>query len=147
MLSKSQAGFTILELIVTLSLALIIGGIAVPQMSKLNSASHNAADLIASFSKQVRARSIASTAAYRMKPSGNSRIITEYSTSCSSTTWSEDSKNKLILPSNTYLLDSTWDLCFNSRGFPDGNLDILIRDQNGNRKTIEIMLGGATRVL
>jgi prepilin-type N-terminal cleavage/methylation domain-containing protein len=142
-----QMGFTLLELIVTMSLFLIIGGIAVPQLSQMNSASRNAADSVASFSKQVRARAIASTSAYKMRPSGSGRIITEFATNCSSATWSADQKNKLILPSNTYLLDSTWDLCFNSRGFPDGNLEIDIREQNGNTKTVEIMLGGATRVI
>ncbi len=142
-----QSGLTLLELLVTLSLVLILGGIAIPQMMQFNSASQNAAALIASFSKQVRAKAIASTSAYRMKPSGSGTLITEYAINCNSSTWTADIKNRLYLPNNSSLVGTNWDICFNSRGLPDGNLEITVREQTGGTKTVEIMLGGATRVI
>lgn len=144
---KYQLGFTLLETMIVLGLASIIAGIAVSNLRQLNSDSINASAYLVSFVKQVRARAIASTLAYKIRPTSSGTIISETSTTCAGTTWTADSRNRLSLPAGTTLLDTSWDICFNSRGFPDGNLEIGVRETNGNSKKVEIMLGGATRLL
>ena len=143
----SQLGMTLLEVLVALGLATIMSGIAVANLRQLNSESKNASAYMTSFIKQVRARAIASTLAYRIRPTSANYLISESSTTCSGTIWSADSRNRLSLPLSTRLLDTSWDICFNSRGFPDGNLEISLREANGATDKVEVMLGGATRTL
>ena len=140
-------GITLLEILIVISLVGISSGIAVSNLRQLNTGSQNAAAYVTSFIKQVRARAIAATLAYRIRPSSSTELISESAVNCNATTWTADTRNKLKLPTSTSLLDTTWDICFNSRGFPDGNLEIKVRELNGTVRTIEIMLGGATRTL
>lgn len=138
-------GVTLLEALIVMSLIGISSGIAVSNLRKLNTASQNAAANVTSYVKQVRARAISSTLAYKIRPSTSTKLISETAANCNAVTWTADNRNSLKLPTGTSVVDTTWDICFNSRGFPDGNLDIKVRETNGTLRKVEIMLGGATR--
>lgn len=140
-------GITLLEVMITLGIVGILSGIGISNLRQLNTESQNASAYITSFIKQVRARAIAATLAYRIRPTTSSYLIAESASNCSAATWNLDSRNQLLLPAGTSLSDTSWDICFNSRGFPDGNLEIQVRENNGMTRTVEIMLGGATRSL
>jgi hypothetical protein len=52
----------------------------------------------------------------------------------------------LTLPSGAYLFDTSWSFCFNSRGLPDANIEIELRDVGGANRIVEVLLGGAVRI-
>ncbi|RIL06985.1 MAG: hypothetical protein DCC75_10380, partial [Proteobacteria bacterium] len=83
---------------------------------------------------------------YFLQPSSSSRLITLYGDNCADPSPTTDTGFLLNLPSGAYLTDTTWSICFNSRGFPDANIELGLQDQGGEQKTIEILLGGAVRV-
>ena len=143
---RSQLGISLLELVVTLGLASAFFGMAVMNMRKLEDPLQSGAAQLSSFMKQVRAEAISHTLAYTVVPLSTGRIGTRYASKCSDTTTTTDSRVSLHLPTGAYLSGTGWTLCFNSRGLPDANLEIELKDVGGQTKIVEVMLGGAVRI-
>ena len=51
------------------------------------------------------------------------------------------------LPANVALSDTSWSVCFNPRGLADSNVTITITYAGGGSQDIEVMLGGAVRIV
>ena len=141
-----ERGSSIVEMLVVLGLIGSMLGIAIMNMKELEDPLQTGASQLAAFIKQVRAEAISSTLAYTIKPASTSKIITVYAAKCSDTDTTSDTKVALELPNGAHLASTTWDLCFNSRGLPDGNIDIEMHDIGSQSKTVEVMLGGAVRI-
>lgn len=141
-----QAGFTIVELIVVMALISVAFALAVMDLRELDDPLLNGAQQFSGFIRQVRARAISRTSAYIIRPTSGTHVVTERADTCSATR-TLDSQTVMDLPSSTYFLETDWEVCFSSRGFPDANIEIEIRDQGGQFKTVEILLGGAVRIL
>ena len=141
-----QSGFTVIELIVAMGIASIMMGIAVANLREFNDPLLDASQQLMGFVKQVRARAISSTQAYTIVPESSTSLKTYYGVNCESVDTTYDDSLVVELPAGATLYDTTWSLCFNSRGLPDGNLEIDLRDSHGLAKTVEVYLGGGVRV-
>jgi Tfp pilus assembly protein FimT len=136
-----------IETLVVLSLIAISLGYAVSNLNQYNDPLQNGSAAIMGYIKQARARAVARTMAYHIAPSSSTRILSSSSSSCSDMTLTADNTLTLDLPSSTSLPDTSWSLCFTSRGLSDSNLVIDVQDQDGNTRSLEVVLGGAVRVL
>lgn len=141
-----QNGFTIIELVVVLSMFSIILGMAIVNLSELVNPVENGAASIMAFMKEARARALSTTSAYTVYPTSTRRVITEYGDTCSDASPVADGSLVIDLPSNVFLSDTTWSVCFDSRGFPDANVTVPVVDIYEGTRTVEIFLGGAVRV-
>jgi len=89
---------------------------------------------------------MASTSAYRVSPDGASGLRADSATSCSATTWSADTALDLDLPDGVTMSSTTWSVCFGSRGIADANTTITLDHPEFGFISVEVLLGGATRV-
>lgn len=142
----TERGYTIFELIATMSLLLVLGSIAVMNLKELDDPLANASAQLASFFKQARSRAVSTTFAYTVRPVSSDRIEVTYAPLCSDADQTDDTTLALDFPTGAYLTDSSWFLCYNARGLPDGNLSVEVYDGDGEYKTVEVFLGGGVRI-
>lgn len=145
-LSNFEKGFSLLELMVVMSLSAIVTSIGLWSMQELNNPLENSSFQLAGFFRQIRAHAIAETRAYKITPLSESRIVTHFGSSCDDPAMSEDLKNTLDLERGTALSNLDWEFCFNSRGIADQNLTLTIEDDEENSRNIEVYLGGGVRI-
>jgi len=146
-INRGERGFSLLEMLATLSLMGVLSAIAVSNIKELDDPLKNATAEAIGFMKQVRARAISTTSAYEIYPTSTTSIVTRYSNACSDAVGDKTADPKVVLglPDGAFLSDTNWSICFSSRGFPDGNIQIVMEDNDGEDRTVEIYLGGAVK--
>lgn len=140
-----QQGFSLLELLVVLLVVGITLGTTIMNLGRLNNPLQNGSAQLVSFLKQVRARAVASTSAYRVIPISATQLTTQFGTTCANAS-TDDPALQLSLPSGTSLSAVDWEFCFTTKGRADSNLELTVRE-GGRVRRIEILLGGAVREL
>lgn len=140
-------GFTLLELLVSLTIVTVLAGIATFQLQKIHSSAESGATHLIGFFKQTRARAMATTSAYRVTAESTSKVIAERGTNCSAASWETDGQMILPLPSGVSLSGTSWNVCFSSRGMPDQNITVDLFDRDGQFRSVEVMLGGNARMV
>ncbi len=123
----------------------ILMGSAVSNIRKLDNPIENAATETLGFLKQIRARAMSSTLAYKVSPESTTRLRVQYSTTCTGTMVSDNSLF-LELPKTTSFAATNWNTCFSPRGLASANVTFAIQDVGDHLKTIEVVLGGAARI-
>jgi hypothetical protein len=93
----------------------------------------------------ARARAVASTSALRVRPETNGSLVGEQAASCSATTWTGEPALDLELPDRVTLTDTSWSVCFNSRGIASSGLVLTVDHPDYQPRRVEVMLGGAVR--
>ncbi len=141
--SFSQAkGFSLLELLVVMSLASIVMSIAVFGFKDLVSPTQSATDQVISMYKLAKAKAISNLVAYQLAPNGNKQMKASFRASCdSSDSWVVDGNLTFNLPTGANFTTTTWSICIDAQGFPN-NEELYITDQSGLTKKIEVFLGG-----
>lgn len=139
-------GFTVIEMLAVLGLVSVFSYIAVINLKEFNNPLVNASAQLVSFFKQIRAEAIAATSAVTIQPDSSTRIITLFGTTCSDPDPVADPQLTFEFEDGAYLTDTDWEFCFNSRGMPDANIEIDVRDAEGATKVVEVLLGGAARI-
>lgn len=143
-----QRGYTLLELLVTLSIGASLLGITAASLKEYSRASQNAIASLQGFVKQVRVKAISRTAAYKVTPdSSRKRIVTQFANSCSSGTFTNDTALVLDLPDGAILAATTWSFCVNARGLVEANTVIGVTTKDKGLRQVEVLLGGGTREL
>ena len=145
-MKPSSRGFTLFELLVAISIAGIMTGMAWFSFKALDDPASDGAGQLMGLLKKGRSRALASTSAYTIKPLSVTKLQATYGTSCASATQTVDPTMALTLPSHALLNDTTWTICYNARGLSNSSSSILLHDDDSTR-TIQVVLGGAVRVL
>ncbi|MCI5066487.1 prepilin-type N-terminal cleavage/methylation domain-containing protein [bacterium] len=138
---RQEGGFTLTELLVALSLAGIMGGVASTNLMELSNPSLSAASEIASYLKRARARALATTSAYTVSASSTDTLQATVGDTCAAAQTADPSLSLTI--DKASLTNIAWSVCFTSRGFPDGNVVIPVADLYAGSNTVEVMLGGS----
>ena len=144
-LCESAAGYSIFELLATMTLGTILTGIAVFNFVALRDSADNGAAELTGFFKKARAKALATTMAYTVQPQTATRVIATIGTSCSAAQ-AADPEMILDLPTGATLSTLGWAVCYNTRGYADDSLNIVVSDTKGTQ-TVQVVLGGAVRAL
>ena len=147
MTSRKQSGLSMIELLVIMTVL----GIAVASSSLFlkpaEAPLQSATVLTEGYLRQIRARAMSTTSAYRVTPTDATRFDASYATTCSATTWTADPEFDLELPRGVELSSTAWSLCFSSRGLASNNLTLTLQHPQFGTRDIEVLLGGTSRVL
>lgn len=144
---KKERGFTIFEVITVMVLASTLMSISVVNLKKFNRPSDNAAAHIRSFVKEVRVRALANTAAYRITAATEDKLVVSYADKCTSATFTNEPRVHLKMPTGAKMVETGWTICINARGLANANQSVSVEGNDGSLQRVEIMLGGATRLL
>lgn len=144
-----RSGFTIIELLVIISIIGILASIAALNVRPLHNEARAAANDFAGSVKQARGRAMVTTSAYRLVYVAPDRVAVEWRRTCGgSDTWTPEARFDLELRDGTTVdgvADGTELLCFNSRGFTDQSPTVTFRDSQGRTASIEVFAGGGVR--
>ena len=138
-------GTTIFELLAVMSVTALLSTIVVSNLKVLNTPASTGAAALVGFCKEARAKAMASTLAYTVKPASSTSIITTYAKTCATTPQTNDTALKLTLPRGARLSITNWSFCYSTRGLADSSLDIVMGDTGGT-KTVQVGLGGGVRI-
>lgn len=141
---QNESAFTLMDLLVAVTLAGILGGFATLNLMEVSNPSRSAASEVATYIKQIRARALATTSAYTITPSGANSIVATFGNTCADIQ-TPDAEMTLNI-TNASITNLAWSVCYNSRGFPDANVSIPVTDVYSGAATVEVLLGGSIRV-
>ena len=127
-----------------MALIAITMGVAAANLRTFKEPATSGASQLVGFMKQARAKALASTLAYTVKPASSTRVMTTFGSSCSATQ-TTDTSLSLVLPTGASLAATTWSVCFGVRGLADTSIDITVADQ-AMTKVVQVALGGGARV-
>ncbi len=136
-----------MESLVTLSLLGIAASTAGLYLMPAAAPLAGGADLVDGMMRVSRSRAIATTSAYRVTAADPSHLIAERAQSCFATTWTRDDELELELPRDVVLTDTSWSVCFSSRGLAAGNITIPLHHPETGSLSVEVLLGGSSRVI
>ncbi len=141
------AGMSMMELLVVialLGLMLLIGGVYLKPMEQ---PVRSAGQMLEGLLSETRAKAIATTTVHRVRPTSDDFILVESAATCSSGAWTADDGLTLQLPRDVTLSDTTWSVCFTSRGIASQNLVMTLDHPDYDPEQLEVMVGGAVRWL
>ena len=143
----NEAGITLLEMLVVLAIIGISVGAATLNLAPLGSPLQAGTSLVEGFMRQARLNAIATTSAYRVRPTSIYKLGAETADSCTASSWTTDNSMKLDLPAEVELDSTAWSVCFSSRGISAGNVVIGLHHDTFGDIDVEVLLGGTTRVV
>lgn len=143
---RSSRGYSAIELLVVLGMTGIFLGMAISNLRELDDPLLNATSQTIGFLKQVRARAFATTSAYTITPTP-SGLVTSFANRCSDVDTTSEPRLSLTMPSGVTITDTSWTVCFSARGLPNDNVLIPLQDHELKTRTVEVMLGGAVRIV
>lgn len=140
-----EAGFTIIEMLVTLGLMALLSTIAISNYKELENPVADASYQVSRFIRLARSRAISQTIAIVIEPSSTTEIVAFSSDACDGDL-TEINDLSMIFPDGARLSNTEWSTCFNQRGLSDTNLIFQIQDEGGKSRSIEIALGGGVQI-
>jgi hypothetical protein len=97
--------------------------------------------------REARLNAIATMSAYRVTPAAANRLRGEKGATCSATTWNVDSSLSSTLPAGVTMSPTSWSVCYSSRGISTANTVVTLSHSTLGTRRIEVLVGGATRVI
>lgn len=147
---ESRRGYTLLELLVVMSVVGILTGIAAINVTNLRQPADEAARSLSSTLGFSRARAIATTSAVRVQRAAGTRtyrVASAPSCAAASAAWTELTAQAYTLPADvtTSGAAAAWSACFSSRGMVDGAAApaVTFTDRRARTRSLQVYAGGA----
>ncbi|MCP3980225.1 MAG: prepilin-type N-terminal cleavage/methylation domain-containing protein [bacterium] len=144
---NGQSGVSMIELLAALAILGLAASVATVNVERLETPLTNGAAMTQGFFKQVRTRAIATTSAYRVFPSDTRTLVADFADTCDAATWTEEPGFRVELPTDVRIPDTEWVACFTNRGLSDDNVSVTLRHPEYEPMQVEVLLGGATRIV
>jgi prepilin-type N-terminal cleavage/methylation domain-containing protein len=147
---RGSQALTLLEIILVVAILGIALAIGAVRLNALGDPLGGAASKVEGTFKQVRAKAMSTTSAYRVSRVSATVLRAEYAVSCSDTSgWTVDPKFDATLENGVQMTAPTANgeiVCFDSRGIADANPTVALTDAKGGTASVEVFLGGAVEV-
>jgi hypothetical protein len=145
--NNSESGTSLIELIAVLAVIGVTVGAATAILKPAAAPLETGAVLLEGFLTRARARAMATTSAYRITAADASNIVADYAANCAAATWTAEEGMKLELPDEVTLADTSWTVCFSSRGTSSTNFVITLNHPRTGFEQIEVFTGGSARIV
>jgi Tfp pilus assembly protein FimT len=142
-----QSGNTLIELLGVLALIAITVMAAVVKMQSAGNPLEISTSILEGEFREARLNAIATMSAYRVSPATPTTLKGEKATSCSATTWTADSSLNNKLATGVTMSPTSWNVCYSSRGIATSNVTVTLAHSTLGSRRIEVLVGGASRVL
>lgn len=146
-------GYTVVEMIIVMVIISVVGGVAVSYLPLRQSLQSGTSQMEA-YVRQVRAKAMSTTSAYRIVKVNNTTLSGQFAARCTDSTWTTDNQLRLVYNANDTDVQVTVPsgnnvviVCFTSRGLATSNPTITLRDSRNVTRNVEILLGGGIRQL
>ncbi|MGB7416692.1 MAG: type II secretion system protein [Thermosynechococcaceae cyanobacterium] len=151
----SDQGFSLIEIIAVTTIVGVLAAMSAPSIQFGSQPLTDTNSRITANLKLIRAKAMAQTSAYRIRPISANQLVIERAQNCSATAdWSRDpgfADEDLTLDNDVEILTVTensltalttaWSLCYDSRGMADKNLTLTLSDGD-DQNVIEVFPGG-----
>ena len=145
--ASGQSGMTLVEMLAVLAIFGILIGMGAVYLTPMEAPLKTGSEILETAFRQARARAIATTSSYRVRPSTAGEVVGEYARSCSSVSWNDEPKLYRDLPDSVTFPDPSWVVCFSPRGVASANVVVTLSHPDLGTRHVEVMLGGVSRVL
>ena len=158
----STRGMTLPEVLAVVIIIGVLAAIAAPTLKFGTRPLQDTTNRFAGNFKLNRAKAMAQTSAYRIRPTSSTQFVIERANSCAATTWAqapgfadEDLKFDKDIQLSAASVNGTavaspytaWNLCYNSRGIADKDLVITLLNTKDSKTTqIEVFPGGTVQI-
>jgi prepilin-type N-terminal cleavage/methylation domain-containing protein len=146
----SHNGVSLLELIVTMAVLAIAFTIAALNLRPLGDDLGNAVSEMSGTLKQAKIKAMATTSAYRVRPTSTTEVVVERARDCAGAGgWVTQTSMAQTLRENVTFTTTTWQVCFSSRGFSmDSSLNFsspsfTVKDKKGKTSRLNVFIAGA----
>jgi len=145
---NDQSGFTLVNVLTTLSLIGILSAVAISDLKEINSPLADSSFQVTHFMREARSKAMSKTVTVKVSPISAFSVKAEQGNSCNSTaTFTPLSPPmRMDLPNGAALADPTWEICFTKRGLANQSATFVIQDTEGQTRMVEVALGGASRI-
>jgi Tfp pilus assembly protein FimT len=147
---RGSQALTLLEIILVVAVVGIVLAVGAVSLTALGDPLGAAASSVEGTFKQVRAKAMSTTSAYRVSRVSATGLLAEYAMSCSDTTgWTHDARLDATLDNGVQLTVPAANgviVCFDARGLADSNPTVTLTDAKGATASVEVFVGGAVEV-
>ena len=74
-------------------------------------------------------------------------VVTDFAANCAAATWTAEERMELDFPEEVTLADTSWTVCFTSRGAADANVVVTLNHPRTGSKQVEVFTGGSARIV
>jgi prepilin-type N-terminal cleavage/methylation domain-containing protein len=138
-----QRGVTLVELIVVVAVIGLCLGLAAASFAPMQAPLRSGCELVDGMLRYTRARAVSTTTPHRLRPISPTTLVVESGPSCSAGPWVLDPARRLDLPQGVSLPDTSWSVCFVSRGLAPQNQLITLHHPVKGSQQLEVLVGGA----
>jgi len=144
---NGERGTSLVELLAVLAIVGLALGASTAFLKPAEAPLETGAVLLEGFFTRARARAMATTSAYRVSATDTTSIVADYATNCSAATWTSEERMDLDLPDEVTLADTSWTVCFTSRGAAAANVVITLNHPRTGSAQVEVFRGGSARIV
>ena len=152
-ISRNVRGFSLVELLIVLAVVGVVLAIAALNLRPLGAPLDQAANGLAGSLRQARTKAMATTSAYRVRPTSPTRVITERANRCGADTdaWTNVPGMTFELEGNIVLAADDWEVCFTNRGMARANsggdsVEVAHASDSSRTRNVTTLLAGGVRV-
>ena len=142
---SGQQGTTLVEVAAVLALVGIGIGLTAYFTTPRSTALQLGLERTEAALQQARLQSMAAGNAHRVRAADSSNLVTERANDCDAASWSAEPALGAAMPSGVSVATG-WSVCFGARGIADDNVTVTLDDGVLPARSVEVMLGGTTRV-
>jgi len=142
-----ESGTSLVELLAVLAVVGLTVGAATAVLKPAAAPLETGAVLLEGFFTRARARALATTSAYRITATDTNTVVADYAANCAAATWTAEERMDLDLPEEVTLADTSWTVCFSSRGAASANVVVTLNHPRTGSAQVEVFRGGSARIV
>jgi Tfp pilus assembly protein FimT len=142
---KNDKGYSLVNMLATLAMIGILLATATSNLKIISNPLADASFALNHYFRLSRARAISQTTVIKIAPTSTTRVVATSGETCDTATAAVDNL-AINLPTGARLVTTDWSTCFTARGLATEAITFSLIDDRGVTRTVEIALGGGSRI-